>query len=185
MSAPTTKLKVPTTKLPSGEEVPILGQGAWAIGDHSARRKDEVAALKLGLDLGMTLIDTAEMYGSGASEEVVAEAIAGRRDDAFIVSKVLPNNATRRGTIAACEKSLRRLKIETLDLYLLHWRESVPLEETVAGFTELVKAGKIRYWGVSNFDISDMEELMKLGGGKAVATNQVLYNLNRRGVEYD
>jgi diketogulonate reductase-like aldo/keto reductase len=133
----------------------------------------------------MTLIDTAEMYADGGSEEVVGEAIAGRRDDAFVVSKVLPSNATRRGTVAACERSLKRLKIETLDLYLLHWRESVPLEETVAGFTSLVKAGKIRYWGVSNFDVDDMEELIRLADGKAVATNQVLYNLNRRSIEYD
>jgi diketogulonate reductase-like aldo/keto reductase len=185
MSAPTTKSKVPTTKLPSGEEVPIFGQGCWNMGESVAKRKDEVAALKLGIDLGMTLIDTAEMYANGGSEEVVGEAIAGRRKDVFVVSKVLPSNATKRGTIAACERSLKRLKIETLDLYLLHWRESLPLDETVAGFTSLVKAGKIRYWGVSNFDVSDMEDLMKVPDGKAVATNQVLYNLNRRGVEYD
>ncbi len=185
MSNVQAKSKVATTKLPSGEEVPILGQGAWTIGDHPSRRAEEVAALRLGIDLGMTLIDTAEMYGSGASEEVIGEAIAKRRDEVFIVSKVLPNNATRRGTVAACERSLKRLKIATLDLYLLHWRESVPLKETVAGFTDLVRAGKIRYWGVSNFDVEDMEELMALPDGKAVAANQVLYNLNRRGIEYD
>jgi diketogulonate reductase-like aldo/keto reductase len=177
--------KIPATKLPSGEDVPILGLGTWNMGEHAARRKDEVAAIKLSLDLGMSLIDTAEMYANGGAEEVVGEAIAGRREDAFVVSKVLPGNATRRGTIAACERSLKRLKIETLDLYLLHWRESVPLEETIAAFTSLVKAGKIRYWGVSNFDVSDMEDLMKVPDGRAAAANQVLYNLNRRGVEYD
>src|SRR5262245_38258746 len=122
------KSEIPTTKLPSGEEVPILGQGCWNMGERAARRKDEVAALKLGIDLGMTLIDRAEMYANGGSEEVVGEAIAGRRKDVFVVSKVLPENATRRGTVAACEKSLKRLKIERLDLYLLHWRQSVPLE---------------------------------------------------------
>jgi diketogulonate reductase-like aldo/keto reductase len=184
MSAPA-KAEIPTTKLPSGEAVPILGQGCWNMGEIPAKRNDEIAALRLGLDLGMTLIDTAEMYASGGSEDVVGEAIAGRRDEAFVVSKVLPQNATRRGTVAACEQSLKRLKIETLDLYLLHWRESEPLDETVEGFTSLVRAGKIRYWGVSNFDVSDMEDLMRIPEGRSVATNQVLYNLHRRGIEYD
>ncbi|HYM17306.1 MAG TPA: aldo/keto reductase [Micropepsaceae bacterium] len=185
MSTVKSSAKVPTTALPSGETVPILGQGCWNMGESAAKRKDEVAALKLGIDLGLTLIDTAEMYANGGSEEVVGEAIAGRRKEVFVVSKVLPENATKRGTVAACERSLKRLKIETIDLYLLHWRQSVPLEETVAGFASLLKAGKIRYWGVSNLDVSDMDELMRLADGKAVATNQVLYNLHRRGIEYD
>lgn len=176
---------VPTTTLPSGDALPVLGQGTWMMGEHRRRRADEVAALRLGLDLGMTLIDTAEMYGSGGAEEVVGEAIAGRRDAVFLVSKVLPENATRRGTVAACERSLRRLETGCIDLYLLHWRGSVPLRDTVEGFTELTRAGKIRHWGVSNFDVDDMEELVGLPGGNAVATNQVLFNLTRRGVERD
>ncbi|HTI14827.1 MAG TPA: aldo/keto reductase [Dictyobacter sp.] len=174
-----------TIKLPSGDLMPVLGQGTWNMGNDKRRRKDEIAALRLGLDLGMTLIDTAEMYGSGAAEELMAEALAGRRDDAFVVSKVLPQNATRRGTIAACERSLKRLKTDYLDLYLLHWRGSVPLRETIEAFQELVRTGKIRNWGVSNFSISDMKELVGLPGGADVATNQVLYNLTRRGIEYD
>lgn len=141
--------------------------------------------MRLGLDLGMSLIDTAEMYADGGAEELVGEAISGRRDDIFLVSKVLPQHATRSGTVTACERSLRRLKTNTLDLYLLHWRESIPLEETLAGFQLLQESGKIRYWGVSNFDISDMQELVDLPGGAAVGTNQVLYNLTRRGIEYD
>ncbi|HWI63624.1 MAG TPA: aldo/keto reductase [Symbiobacteriaceae bacterium] len=179
-----TEAKVPTLLLPSGEAVPVLGQGTWNMGEEARRRKDEVASLRLGLDLGLTLIDTAEMYANGGSEEVVAEAIAGRRDEAFLVSKVLPSNASRRGTVAACERSLKRLKVECIDLYLLHWRGRHPLAETLAAFDELVRDGKIRYWGVSNFDPSDMEELVSLGG-TACATNQVLYNLTRRGIEYD
>jgi diketogulonate reductase-like aldo/keto reductase len=176
---------MPTISLPSGESIPVLGQGTWQIGDKRARRAEEIKALQTGLDLGMTLIDTAEMYGDGAAEELVAEAIAGRRDEVFLVSKVLPQNATRRGTIQACERSLKRLQTDRLDLYLLHWRGSVPLSETIAGFEELTKAGKIRRWGVSNFDTDDMEELIALSGGEAVATNQVLYNLTRRGIETD
>ncbi len=176
---------VRTTTLPSGEAVPVLGQGTWHMGEGKHPRKQEIEALRLGLDLGMSLIDTAEMYGDGKAEELVGEAIAGRRDDVFIVTKVLPQNATRSGTVAACQRSLRRLKTNQIDLYLLHWRESVPLEETLAGFQELVEAGKIRYWGVSNFDISDMQELVNLPGGADVATDQVLYNLTRRGIEYD
>jgi diketogulonate reductase-like aldo/keto reductase len=174
-----------TVKLRSGEAVPALGQGTWRMGERAARRKDEIAALRLGLDLGMTLIDTAEMYGDGSAEEMVGEAIAGRRDDVFLVSKVLPQNATRHGTIAACEASLRRLGTDRLDLYLLHWRGHPPLAGTLEAFAKLVDAGKIRYWGVSNFDCSDMEELARLPGGGAVATNQVLYNLTRRGIEHD
>jgi diketogulonate reductase-like aldo/keto reductase len=176
---------IPTTKLPAGEAVPVLGQGTWRMGEDARARKDEIAALQAGLDLGLTLIDTAEMYGDGGAETVVAEALAGRRDQAFIVSKVLPHNATRRGTIAACERSLQRLGTDRIDLYLLHWREDVPLEETLAGFAVLIEAGKIRHFGVSNFDVDDMEELWSLEGGTAAQTNQVLYNLTRRGIEHD
>jgi diketogulonate reductase-like aldo/keto reductase len=169
--------------LPSGEAVPALGQGTWAMGEKRKRRGDEVAALRLGLDLGMTLIDTAEMYASGGAEEIVGEAIAGRRDDVFLVSKVLPSHARRRETIAACRASIRRLRVEQIDLYLLHWREDVPLEETLEGFEALMQGGEIRRWGVSNFDVDDINELIELHGGDAVATNQVLYNLTRRGIE--
>ncbi|WP_413811971.1 aldo/keto reductase [Streptomyces sp. OE57] len=171
--------------LPSGERIPLLGQGTWRIGDHARRRADEIAALRRGLDLGMTVVDTAEMYGSGASEELVGEAIAGRRDEVFLVSKVLPGHADRSGTIAACEDSLRRLGTDRLDLYLLHWRGRIPLEETLEAFTELTESGKIRHWGVSNFDTSDMTDLVSFPGGDGAAVNQVLYNLTRRGVEYD
>lgn len=176
---------VRTTKLPSGETVPVLGQGTWHMGEDARQRKNEVAALRAGLDLGLTLIDTAEMYANGEAEAVTAEAIAGRRDDVFIVSKVLPENATERGTIAACERSLKRLKTDRIDLYLLHWRGSPPLAGTLDAFAALVRDGKIGHWGVSNFDMSDMEELWDLAGGRAVATNQVLYNLRRRGIEHD
>jgi len=176
---------VPTTKLPSGDAIPVLGMGAWMIGDSARDRTDEVAALRLGLDLGMNLIDTAELYGSGRSELVVAEAIVGRRDQVFLVSKVMPQNATRKGTIAACEQSLKRLKTDRIDLYLLHWRESIPLRETLEGFLALQRDGKIRHWGVSNFDVDDMEELLALPGGDQVATNQVMYNLRRRGIEFE
>ena len=176
---------MPTVKFPSGETVPALGQGTWAMGDTSRRRKEEAAALRLGIDLGMTLIDTAEMYASGGAEEVVGEAIAGRRDEVFVVSKVMPGNASRRGTVAACEKSLKRLKTDHLDLYLLHWPGAIAIAETVEAFTTLKHAGKIRHWGVSNFDVDEMEELVALPEGGAVATNQVMYNLNRRGIEYD
>ncbi|MFL5627770.1 MAG: aldo/keto reductase [Ktedonobacteraceae bacterium] len=174
-----------TIKLPSGVKIPVLGQGTWGMAEDARRRADEVAALRLGLDLGMTLIDTAEMYADGAAEELVGEAVAGRRDEVFLVSKVLPDHATRRGTIAACEGSLRRLRTDRLDLYLLHWRGYLPLEETIKAFAALVRAGKIRYWGVSNFNVSDLEEVMDLPGGTDVATDQVLYNLTRRGIEYD
>src|SRR5579875_2940241 len=176
---------VPNPKLPSGDALPRLGQGTWYLGETAGRRTDEIAALRTGLDLGMSLIDTAEMYGHGAAEELVCEAIADRRDEVFLVSKVLPNNATRHGTVAACERSLRRLGTDRLDLYLLHWRGSHPLAETLEGFQSLLQAGKIRNWGVSNFDVSDMEELVSLAGGSATATDQVLYNLTRRGIEYD
>jgi diketogulonate reductase-like aldo/keto reductase len=162
-----------------------LGQGTWNIGDNARKRAGELAALRTGIELGMKLIDTAEMYGDGASEELVGAAIAGRRDQVFLVSKVLPQNATRRGTIAACERSLRRLGSECIDLYLLHWRGGVPLAETLEGFEALMRDGKIRQWGVSNFDVADMEELVALKGGSHVATDQVLYNLTRRGIEFD
>jgi diketogulonate reductase-like aldo/keto reductase len=172
-----------TTRLPSGETVPVLGMGTWHMAEDSRRRDDEVAALRLGLDLGMTLVDTAEMYGDGAAEELVGEAIAGRRDDVFLVSKVLPSNADRTATVRACEASLRRLRTDCLDLYLLHWRGGTPLEETVEAFDHLADDGKIRHWGVSNFDISDMEELGGLPAGGAVATDQVVYSLARRGID--
>ncbi|RWB78739.1 MAG: aldo/keto reductase [Mesorhizobium sp.] len=176
---------VRTLKLPSGEAVPVLGQGTWKMGEDRRRRADEVAALKLGLDLGITLIDTAEMYASGGAEEVVAEAIAGRRDETFVVSKVLPSNASRAGVKRACEASLKRLSTDCIDLYLLHWPGSVPLSETVEAFEALKAEGKIRYWGVSNFDTDEMEDLVGLTSGGNVQTNQVLYNLSRRGPEFD
>jgi diketogulonate reductase-like aldo/keto reductase len=171
--------------LPSGASMPVLGQGTWYMGDDAAHRGREVDALRLGMDLGMNLIDTAEMYGDGGAEEVVGEAVAGRRDEAFIVSKVYPHNATRKGVIAACERSLKRLGTDRLDLYLLHWRGSVPLAETFEAFAALKQAGKIVDFGVSNFDRGDMEEAARLPDGAAVAANQVLYNLARRGVEWD
>ncbi|WP_192362366.1 aldo/keto reductase [Mesorhizobium mediterraneum] len=174
-----------TNTLPSGEAVPVLGQGTWKMGEDARRRADEVAALKLGLDLGMKLIDTAEMYASGGAEEVVADAIAGRREEVFLVSKVLPSNASRAGVPAACDKSLRHLRTDRIDLYLLHWPGSVPLAETVEAFEALKKAGKIRHWGVSNFDTHEMEELVSLPGGGNVQTNQILYNLSQRGPEFD
>ena len=173
------------TTLPSGEAIPVLGQGTWKMGEDSRRRANEVAALKLGLDLGITLIDTAEMYASGGAEEVVAEAIAGRRAETFLVSKVLPSNASRAGVKRACENSLKRLSTDHIDLYLLHWPGSVPLSETVEAFEALKAEGKIRHWGVSNFDTDEMEDLVGLVHGGNVQTNQVLYNLSRRGPEFD
>lgn len=172
-------------KLPSGLAIPALGQGTWYLGDEPHRRAEEIATLRLGVDLGMSLIDTAEMYGDGASEKLVGEAIAGRRDEVFLVSKVLPSNATRSGTIAACERSLKRLGTDTIDLYLLHWRGRTPFAETIAAFEALQDAGKIRHWGVSNMDVDDMSEIARVTGSDAMATNQVLYNLTRRGIEYD
>ncbi|MFD8231390.1 aldo/keto reductase [Streptomyces sp. NPDC059696] len=174
-----------TIALPAGEEIPALGQGTWYLGEDPARREQEIAALRLGVDLGMTVVDTAEMYGDGAAEELVGEALRGRRDEVFLVSKVLPGHADRKGTVAACENSLRRLRTERLDLYLLHWRGRWPLEETLAGFTDLMETGKIRHWGVSNLDVADMAELATLPGGDAAAVDQVLYNLSRRGIEWD
>ena len=170
--------------LPSGERVPIYGQGTWNMGDERSARAGELATLRLGLELGATLIDTAEMYGDGRSEELVGEAIAGRRDEAFIVTKVYPHNASRKGIPAACERSLKRLKTDRIDLYLLHWRGSIALEETMAAFAALQKAGKIRHYGVSNLGLDDMQELWQ-GPGRQVAANQLLYNLERRGIEWD
>ena len=155
------------------------------MGDNRARRAEEIATLRLGLDLGATLIDTAEMYGDGRAEELVGEAIHDRRDEVFLVSKVLPHNASRRGTVAACDKSLKRLKTDRIDLYLLHWRGSVPFAETLEALRALMSAGKIRHYGVSNLDLADMQEFWKTAGGAEVATNQLLFNLTRRGIEWD
>jgi diketogulonate reductase-like aldo/keto reductase len=171
--------------LPSGACIPVLGQGTWYMGEDPAARQAEVAALRLGLDLGMTLIDTAEMYGEGGAEEVVGEAIAGRRDEVFLVSKVYPHHADRRGVQQACERSLRRLATERIDLYLLHWRGNVPLAETLEAFARLREQGKIGDFGVSNFDLDDMQEAAALPGGELIATDQVLYNLSQRGIEWD
>ncbi len=174
-----------TVQFRDGRIVPALGLGTWNLGDNPDARKEEIAALQCGIELGMTLIDTAEMYGEGKSEELVGEAIRGCRDQVFLVSKVYPQNATRKGLVAACERSLRRLGVEVLDLYLLHWRGSTQLSETVEGFERLAADGKIRGWGVSNFDTPDMQECWNLKGGKSVSTDQILYNLTRRSVEYD
>jgi diketogulonate reductase-like aldo/keto reductase len=173
-----------TVTLKSGDKVPVLGLGTWRMGERKPERAAEVAAIRLGLELGVTLIDTAEMYGEGGAEEATGEAIAGRRDGLFIVSKVYPHNASRAGTVAACERSLKRLKTDRLDLYLLHWRGSVPLSETVEAFETLKQAGKIRSWGVSNFDTDDMAELAGLPKGGGCAANQVLYHLGSRGIEW-
>lgn len=171
--------------LPGGECVPALGLGTWMMGERGAHEPESVAALKRGIDLGMTLIDTAEMYGDGGAEELVGQAIKGRRDQIFIVSKVLPSNASRTGVAAACERSLKRLGTDRIDLYLLHWSGSVPLRETVAGFTALRRTGKIRYWGVSNLDLDEMQALWAVPEGDGCAANQLLYNLGRRGIEWD
>ncbi len=171
--------------LPDGTSVPALGQGTWHMGERGGAAKAEVAALRLGIDLGMTLIDTAEMYGSGGAEQVVAQAIAGQRDKIFLVSKVSPHNASRTGVGAACERSLQRLGTDRIDLYLLHWPGSHPLEDTVTAFEELKAAGKIGAWGVSNFDVQEMQALMRIKEGAACATNQVLYHPDSRGIEYD
>jgi len=199
----------PTVRLPCGEFVPRLGLGTWRMGERAARRAAEAAALQLGVELGATLVDTAEMYGEGGAEEIIAQAVGAERDRLFIVSKVYPHNATRRGTVDACERSLRRLKTDRLDLYLLHWRGTPPLADTVEAFEQLRRAGKIRHWGVSNFDVGDMQELAALLGARTAqaggssrpregaeraagqhpaggecTTNQILYNLARRGVEW-
>jgi len=177
--------RMPFVTLPNGETMPAFGQGTWHMGENRRIAADEEAALKLGIELGVTLIDTAEMYGNGAAEEIVARATAGLRDKLFIVSKVLPYNASQKGVIEACERSLKRLKTDRIDLYLLHWRGSVPLAETIAGFARLQQDGKIRHHGVSNFNTEDMQEWVGLAGGASVASNQILYNLTRRGPEWE
>jgi len=175
-----------TVALPDGERVPVLGQGTWRMGENTRAHKDEVAALRLGIELGMTLIDTAEMYGEGGAEEVVADAIEGQRDRAFVVTKVYPHNASRTELPKACERSLKRLRINTIDLYLLHWRErNMHLAETVQAFENLRAAEKIKRWGVSNFDVNDMKELWSIENGTNCAANQVLYNLQNREIEFD
>jgi diketogulonate reductase-like aldo/keto reductase len=178
-----------TVTLPGGERVPALGMGTWRMGEAKARHAEELATLRLGIELGAALIDTAEMYGEGLAETLIGEAIEGRRDKVFLVSKVYPHNATRKGAVAACERSLQRLNTDRLDLYLLHWRGSVPLAETVEAFEALRKAGKIRHWGVSNLDLADMRELGPAPdsqtAGRAAQTDQLLYNLARRGIEWD
>ena len=174
-----------TVELPGGETVPAVGQGTWYMGERRGDVAKQADALRLGIELGMTLIDTAEMYASGGAEQVVATASAGLRDRLFIVSKVLPQNASRSGVAAACERSLKRLSTDRIDLYLLHWRGGHPLAETVAAFESLKAAGKIRYWGVSNLDTADMGELLAVPGGAACAADQVLYHPNSRGIEFD
>ena len=181
MNTPTIR----AVSLPDAGTVPALGLGTWFMGERPDRRPTELAALRTGIENGLTLIDTAEMYGDGAAEELVSEAIAGQRDSIYLVSKVVPSHATRRGTVEACQASLRRLGTDYLDMYLLHWRGRVPLAETVAGFEELVQAGLIRSWGVSNFDTDDLDQLASVPGGARAQTDQVLYNLARRGPEYD
>jgi diketogulonate reductase-like aldo/keto reductase len=174
-----------TVLLPSGERVPALGMGTWYMGEDPAKRTEEIAALRLGIDLGATLVDTAEMYANGGAEEMVGVALEGRRDEVFLVSKVYPHNASRRGAITACERSLKRLKTDRLDVYLLHWRGGVPFEETMEAFAALKTGGKIRHYGVSNLDRDDIDELLSVRGGRDIQTNQVLYNLVRRGIEWD
>ena len=172
-----------TVRTRTGAVMPNLGLGTWRMGENAAARGDEISALQLGLDLGMRLIDTAEMYADGGAERVVAEAIEGRRDDLVLVSKVLPQNAGYAGTIAACERSLRRLRSEWIDLYLLHWPGEHPLEETLRAFVELAKQGKIRHFGLSNFDLDELHRAEQLPGGPRIAADQVLYNLDRRGID--
>ncbi|HEY6484623.1 MAG TPA: aldo/keto reductase [Steroidobacteraceae bacterium] len=174
-----------TVLLPAGERVPVYGMGTWRMAEDPAMRAEEIATLRLGLERGATLIDTAEMYGEGRAEQLVGEAIAGRRDEVFLVTKVYPHNASRTGVPEACERSLRRLKTDRIDLYLLHWRGEVSLEETMEAFGALQQAGKIRHYGVSNLDLSDMQELLATPAGRAAQTDQLLYNLLRRGLEWD
>lgn len=178
-------MSAPQVALPDGTRVPALGQGTWHMGENAAARAAEVRALRAGLDRGLTLIDTAEMYGAGGAEAVVGEAIAGRRDQVFLVSKVFPHNADGPRMAAACEASLQRLGVECLDLYLLHWPGRVPPQETIAAFERLRAAGKIRRWGVSNFDADELRTWLALPGGEACATDQVLYHLGSRGIEHD
>ena len=177
--------ELPRVTLPDGESIPAFGLGTWHMGESRRVAGDEEAAIRLGVDLGFRLIDTAEMYGSGVAEEIIARATAGRRHELFIVSKVLPYNASRQGTIEACERSLKRLNTDRIDLYLLHWRGSVPFAETLAAFERLQRDGKIRHHGVSNLNTDDIKEWVSLAGGESVASNQILYHLGRRGPEYD
>jgi diketogulonate reductase-like aldo/keto reductase len=172
-------------RMPSGDTVPALGQGTWCMGERPALRQEEIASLRAGIDAGLRLIDTAEMYGEGRTESLVGQAIEGRRDEVFLVSKVYPHNASRKGMRTACTNSLRRLKTDRIDLYLLHWSGSVPLEETLEAFGRLRQDGHIRSWGVSNLDQASMQTLWALAGGREVQTNQLLYNLMRRGIEWD
>ena len=178
-------MAIKTLQLLSGRKIPLLGQGTWRMGEDSRHKQAEIDALKLGIDLGMTLIDTAEMYGEGGAEKIVAEAISDCREDIYLVSKFYPYNASYKDVIAACDRSLSRLKTDYLDLYLLHWRGSVPLSETLAGLQHLKQGGKILDYGVSNFDTDDMKEAESFAGGEEIVTNQVLYNLMRRGIEWD
>lgn len=174
--------------LPDGSRIPVIGQGTWRMGERGAERAAEAAALRAGIDLGLTLIDTAEMYGNGGAEEVTGEAIAGRRDEVYLVTKVLPQNASRKGTVKACEESLRRLRTDHVDLYLLHWRGGHPLAETLDAFLDLQRQGKIKSFGVSNFDPADLTEWLALPGAtgpQGTQTNQVLYNVTARGIEFD
>ncbi len=172
-------------ELPGGEKVPQLGLGTWQMAEHPKKRAAEIAAVRMAVDMGMNLIDTAEMYGEGKTETLLGEALAGLRDEVFLVSKVYPQNATGNGVVAACERSLKRLKTDRLDLYLLHWPGNVPIAETIAGFETLKHDGKIRHWGVSNFDTDDMKELYAAPGGKGCCANQILYNVKRRSPEWD
>ncbi|MGZ3852263.1 MAG: aldo/keto reductase, partial [Flavisolibacter sp.] len=181
----TSNVGIRTMRLPSGRPIPVYGQGTWLMGEILSKRNAELAALQRGLDLGITLIDTAEMYGDGAAEELVGQAIEGHRKEVYLVSKVLPYHATRQGVIDACHRSLKRLKTEYLNLYLLHWRGEIPLDHTLEGFTYLKDQGYIIDYGVSNFDTADMEEALKLPGGDGIVTDQVIYNLAHRGIEYD
>jgi len=176
---------VKTVRMPAGDRVPALGQGTWGMGENPALRGQEIASLRAGLDLGLRVVDTAEMYGEGRTESLVGEAIAGRRDEVFLISKVYPQNASLKAMQTACTNSLRRLKTDRIDLYLLHWAGSVPMEETLNAFARLQSDGHVRSWGVSNLDTAAMNELWALPGGGGVQTNQVLYNLTRRGVEWD
>jgi diketogulonate reductase-like aldo/keto reductase len=176
---------IPTRRLKNGNVVVALGLGTWRLGENKSKRAQEIAALQTGIDLGLTLVDTAEMYASGGAEEVVGEAVAGRREQVYIVSKAYPHHATVEGLRKACEASLKRLRIDTIDLYLLHWRGAIPLEETVRGMEKLWSSGKIKAFGVSNFDRADIQELSGVPGGDLTVVNQILYNLSRRGPEYD
>jgi diketogulonate reductase-like aldo/keto reductase len=185
MTHTTSAQSIRIVSLPSGRPIPVLGQGTWHMAEDPRRRAAEIASLRLGIDLGLTLIDTAEMYADGGAEVLVGEAIAGRRKEVFLVSKVLPSHAGRRQAVVACERSLKRLRTDYLDLYLLHWREETPLYETVDAFESLVRAGKILEWGVSNFDVNDMQELAGLAPVTSIACDQVLYNLAKRGIEWD